>query len=76
MCSGDGGKADARKSVSDAIGKATQRAKSNVKSMLAPVIRDMDSQKRQLSNSVKKNWLILRNCKILWRLLMLKCLNL
>ena len=53
-CSGDGGKADARKSVSDAIGKATQRAKSNVNSMLAPVIRDMDSQKRQLSNSVKK----------------------
>ena len=54
VCSGDGGKADARKSVSDAIGKATQRAKSNVNSMLAPVIRDMDSQKRQLSNSVKK----------------------
>ena len=29
-CSGDGGKADARKSVSDAIGKAKQRAKNNV----------------------------------------------
>lgn len=52
-CSGDGGKADARKSVSDAIGKATQRAKNNVKSMLAPVIKDMDIQKRQLTNSVK-----------------------
>ena len=52
-CSGDGGKADARKSVSDAIGKANQRAKYNVKSMLAPVIRDMDIQKRQLTNSVK-----------------------
>ena len=52
-CSGDGGKADARKSVSDAIGKATQRAKNNVKSMLVPVIRDMDIQKRQLTNSVK-----------------------
>ena len=52
-CSGDGGKTDARKSVSDAIGKATQRAKNNVKSMLAPVIRDMDIQKRQLTNSVK-----------------------
>lgn len=52
-CSGDGGKADARKSVSDAIGKATQRAKNNVKSMLAPVIRDMDIQKLQLTNSVK-----------------------
>ena len=52
-CSGDGGKADARKSVSDAIGKATQRAKSNVNSMLSPVIRDMDIQKRQLTNSVK-----------------------
>lgn len=53
-CSGDGGKADARKSVSDAIDKAIQRAKSNVNSILAPVIRDMDFQKRQLSNSVKK----------------------
>ena len=52
-CTGDGGKADARKSVSDAIGKATQRAKSNVNSMLTPVIRDMDIQKRQLTNSVK-----------------------
>lgn len=52
--SGDGGKADARKSVSDAIGKAIQRAKSNVNTMLTPVIRDMDFQKRQLSNSVKK----------------------
>lgn len=52
-CAGDGGKADARKSVSDAIGKATQRAKNNVKSMLAPVIRGMDIQKRQLTNSVK-----------------------
>ena len=53
-CSGDGGKADARKSVSDAISKATQRAKSNVNSILAPVIRDVETQKRQLSNSVKK----------------------
>lgn len=52
-CAGDGGKADARKSVYDAIGKATQRAKNNVKSMLAPVIRGMDIQKRQLTNSVK-----------------------
>lgn len=52
-CSGDGGKADARKSVSDAIGKAIQQAKNNVNSMLAPVIRDMDTQKRQLTNSVK-----------------------
>lgn len=52
-CSGDGGKADARKSVSDAIGKATQRAKNNVNSMLTPVIRDIDTQKCQLSNSVK-----------------------
>ena len=52
-CSGDGGKADARKSVSDAIGMATQRAKSNLNSILKPVIRDMDSQKHQLSNSVK-----------------------
>ena len=52
-CSGDGGKADARKSVSDAISKATQRANSNVNSMLAPVVRDVETQKRQLSNSVR-----------------------
>ena len=52
-CSGDGGKADARKSVSDAIDKATQRANSNVNSMLAPVVRDVETQKRQLSNSVR-----------------------
>lgn len=52
-CSGDGGKADARKSVSDAISKATQRAKSNVNSILAPVIRDVETQKRQFSNSVR-----------------------
>lgn len=53
-CSGDGGKADARKSVSDAIGKAIQQAKSNINTMLTPVIRDMNFQKHQLSNSVKK----------------------
>ena len=52
-CSGDGGKADARKSVSDAISKATQQAKSNVNSILAPVVRDVETQKRQLSNSVR-----------------------
>lgn len=51
--SGDGGKADARKSVSDAISKATQRAKSNVNSILAPVIRDVEVQKHQLSKSVR-----------------------
>ena len=52
-CSGDGGKADARKSVSDAISKATQQAKSNVNSILAPVVRDVETQKHQLSNSVR-----------------------
>lgn len=52
-CSGDGGKADARKSVSDAISKATQQAKNNVNSILAPVVRDVETQKRQLSNSVR-----------------------
>lgn len=51
--SGDGDKADARKSVSDAISKATQRAKSNVNSILAPVIRDVEVQKHQLSKSVR-----------------------
>lgn len=58
-CSGDGGKADARKSVSDAISKATQRAKSNVNSILAPVTRDVETQKCQLSNSVKKELAII-----------------
>ena len=53
-CSGDGGKADARKSVSDAIAKATQQANNNINSMLRPVIQDINDQKRQLSNSVKE----------------------
>lgn len=53
-CTGDGGKADARKSVSDAITKATQQANNNINSMLGPVIRDINNQKRQLSNSVKE----------------------
>lgn len=53
-CSGDGGKADARKSVSDAIAKATQQANNNINSMLGPVIKDINDQKRQLSNSIKE----------------------
>lgn len=53
-CSGDGGKADARKSVSDAIAKATQQANNNINSMLRPVIKDINDQKRQLSNSIKE----------------------
>lgn len=53
-CTGDGGKADARKSVSDAIAKATQQANNNINSMLRPVIKDINNQKRQLSNSIKE----------------------
>lgn len=53
-CSGDGGKADARKSVSDAIAKATLQANNNINSMLRPVIKDINDQKRQLSNSIKE----------------------
>lgn len=53
-CSGDGGKADARKSVSDAISEAKRRAKSNTTSMLKPILRDIDNQKRQLSDSIRK----------------------
>lgn len=52
-CSGDGGKADARKSVSDAIGKAKQKAKANVTSILKPVLNNIDEQKRMLHCSVK-----------------------
>lgn len=51
--SGDGGKADARKSVSDAIAKAKERAKNNVTYMLAPVVKNIDEQKRQLQWSIK-----------------------
>lgn len=52
-CSGDGGKADARKSVSDAIGKAKQSAKSNIASWLKPILENIDEQKQKLHNSVK-----------------------
>ena len=51
--SGDGGKADARKSVSDAIGEAKQRAKRNIIATLKPTLNEIDGQKRQLRNSIK-----------------------
>ena len=51
--SGDGGKADARKSVSDAIGEAKQRTKRNIIATLKPTLNEIDGQKRQLRNSIK-----------------------
>lgn len=51
--SGDGGKADARKSVSDAIAMAKQRVKKNITSILAPVIRNISEQQQQLRGAVK-----------------------
>lgn len=62
-CSGDGGKADARKSVSDAIGKAKQRAINNVASMISPIVKDIEDQKRHLRNSVKYE---IQNIDQLW----------
>lgn len=54
VCSRDGGKDDAKKSVMDAINKAKQQAKSNVTSKLSLVFRNIDEQKRQLRNSIKR----------------------
>lgn len=53
-CSGDGGKADARKSASDAIEKARQKAKNNISSMLSSVLNEIDSQGRKLKTSIDK----------------------
>ncbi len=52
-CSGDGGKADAKKSVSDAIGEAKQRAKRNMTTTLKPTLNEIDGQKQKLRNSIK-----------------------
>lgn len=53
-CSGDGGKADARKSVSDAIEKARRKVKNNISSMLSSVLNEIDSQGRKLKSSIDK----------------------
>lgn len=52
--SGDGGKADARKSASDAIEKARQKVKNNISSMLSSVLNEIDSQGRKLKSSIDK----------------------
>lgn len=52
--SGDGGKADARKSASDAIEKARQKAKNKISSMLSSVLNEIDSQGRKLKSSIDK----------------------
>lgn len=51
-CTGDGGRADARKSASDAIKKAKQRAKSNIQPALSSVLHDIDTQGRLLKTSI------------------------
>lgn len=53
-CSGDGGKADARKSAGDAIGKAKQRVKTNIPSILSSVLYDIDAQGKMLKSSIDK----------------------
>lgn len=48
----DDGRADARKSVSDAIAKAKQRAKNNIQPALSSVLHDIDTQGRLLKTSI------------------------
>ena len=52
--SGDGGKADAKKSVSDAIGKAKEKAKRDIEKALNPVLRDIEAQKKKLKSAVRQ----------------------
>ena len=52
--SGDGGKADAKKSVSDAVGEAKKIAKRDIEKALNPVLRDIESQEKKLKSAVKQ----------------------
>lgn len=47
-CSGDGGKAKAKKSISDAVVKAKSMAKSNIEEALEPVLDNIAKQKDKL----------------------------
>lgn len=52
--SGDGGKADAKHSVSEAISKAKTQAKHNLDEVLFPVLSDIENEKNKLKTSVRK----------------------
>lgn len=51
--SGDGGKSDAKKSVSDAIGKAKTKAKKDIENALRPVLYEIGSQKKKLKDTAR-----------------------
>lgn len=51
---GDGGKADAKHSVSEAISKAKTQAKHNLDEVLSPVLSDIENEKNKLKTSVRK----------------------
>lgn len=49
----DGGKADAKKSISDAIGKAKFKAKYDIERVLKPVLNDIANQKKKLKDAAR-----------------------
>lgn len=52
--SGDGGKADAKHSVSDAVDRAKRDAKQNLDEVLSPVLRKIEDEKKKLKSSVRR----------------------
>lgn len=60
--SDDGGKADAKHSVSEAISKAEIQAKHNLFEVLSPVLGDIEKEKNKLKSSVREE---LNNIKTL-----------
>ncbi|MGM9820878.1 MAG: GTPase domain-containing protein [Candidatus Onthomorpha sp.] len=62
--SGDGGKADARKSVSDAINKAKAKADRDISNSLAPVFENLRRVSKEIKNAIqteKRNIYTLQN---------------
>ena len=52
--SGDGGKADAKHSVSEAVSKAKAEAKHNLFEVLSSVLNDIENEKNKLKTSVRR----------------------
>lgn len=52
--SGDGGKADAKHSVSEAVDRAKRDAKQNLDEVLSPVLRKIEDEKKKLKSSVRR----------------------
>lgn len=50
----DGGKADAKHSVSEAVSKAKAEAKHNLFKVLSPVLNDIENEKNKLKTSVRR----------------------